>query len=217
MGRKLIISVLALSVAGNVFLGGYITGRVLNGSPHHMFGGKDHKGPPPHRDGSKRPSHRMNGDEIINRAAIRQISDEGRTVFREVFGPARDDMRASRQKRREAYDALVKVASAEPFEAAAVEQAIAEFNAHNSALRSLQQKGLVEALGRLSVEDRKKLLTRRAGGKGHRGDKFRGDKFRGKRKDGWHDGPPSPPPDGHDLPPPPESDAPADNPDEEQN
>lgn len=159
----IVVAALGLSLAANVFLGGYLGARVARDVPMPaidrgiLLGGHDY--PPPIRGALKE--------------AMRQDRDD-----------MRDRLRALRRARRESFDAM----RADPFDAARLAAALA---AERAAVTRLQEGGhavLEAVIGAAPASERAQIERARKGedrrkGKGHGRDG--GDK-------GADDGPPAP-------------------------
>lgn len=150
MGRGLMIA-LAASLACNVFLGGFVAGRLLGKPPH---------GPPPER-GMIEMRGMMGAPGIL--------SEEGREVFAAVFAERRDALRQSRRAAREARRAMAESLNKQPWDQAAVDQAIAAFHQAQDDHRTMQTDLFVEAYQKLSAEDRKALTEHQSRRRGRRG------------------------------------------------
>ena len=138
MGRGLMIA-LAASLACNVFLGGFVAGRLLGKHPH----------PPPPERGMIEMRGMMGAPGIL--------SEEGREVFAAVFIERRGELRESRRAVREARRAMTESLGKQPWDQAAVDQAIAAFHQAQDGHRTVQTDLFVEAYKKLSAEDRKAL------------------------------------------------------------
>ena len=140
MGRGL-IALLVLSLAANVFLGGFVAGRFLGKPPHETAAPIGEHGP---RGGGR-------GERFAH------LSPEAREAMREIFQARRDLFREHRMERRELQRALHEAMIAEPWNREAVELAMAALREKGSEHHEAQNKVLLDALENLSLEDRKAL------------------------------------------------------------
>lgn len=152
MNKGLIVA-LALSLGANVFLGGFVAGRLagprMHGAPF--------------------------GSGVIDTAPAEfaQMSAEARREFRRVFAEERrairDDWRAGAEIRREFVEAL----GADAFDRAAAEAAADKLAAFEGERRAKAGRVLVDVAAKLSPEDRKAFaaaLAARQERRGRRGD-----------------------------------------------
>ena len=164
MGRGIVIA-LALSLAANVFLGGFVAGRLAGGpNDHggpHVFMFRHHDGPEEFSDLT--PAAR----ESLKRAFIGQ-----RAASREDF-----------RETRKLHEEFVKVLGAEVYDRAAAEALVAKFEAAEISGQAGMARILVEAAEGLPAEDRKSLAKHIERRGGH---------WKGRR--GPEDGPPDGPP-----------------------
>ena len=166
MGRGL-IAVLALSLAANVFLGGFVVGRLV-GAPTQsaeQTGARDGR---TYEDGVRdkggKVKRKLNprGEFGPDAGAalffgLRNAPPGVRETFREVFIANAADMRERRREIFEARDGLRDVLTAPDWDRAAAEAAIAKLMAAEQARRDTQNAAVLEAFSKLSDEDRKAL------------------------------------------------------------
>ncbi|MAJ62857.1 MAG: hypothetical protein CL558_02290 [Alphaproteobacteria bacterium] len=131
---------LFLSLGLNLALGGFIAGK---GGFRHGPGG-----------------HVARGFHEV----ARTMNDADRKVLREAFKEGMSAMRGAREERRELGGAVRRALKAEPFDRAALEAAMADFDQHRDRVGSAMQSAFVEAAGRLSPDGRRKLATVRMPG-----------------------------------------------------
>jgi Spy/CpxP family protein refolding chaperone len=172
MNRGLIV-LLALSLAANVFLGGFVAGRFFGG-PHHrvLMHGMHDRGPGMFRDTDV-------------------LSEEGQEAFRAVFKEKRDELRPSFRETRRLRDELGAALAADPWDRPRVENAFAALREIEGAHQAAFSQTLIDAFEKLSAADRKALVEA--------AHKRREDwRERRKRRRGGHDGdgPPDGPPPG---------------------
>jgi len=137
VGRGIAVA-LALSLATNVFLGGYVAGKIA-GVP------RLHHGPP--------------GFDM-SRGGHGEFSDlppSARESLKEAFLAHRADGAVMRREARALHEELIAVLIAEPWDRAAADAVVAKFEAAEIAGRAGMAKLLVEAADGLSAEDRKAL------------------------------------------------------------
>lgn len=156
MGRGVSIA-LALSLAANVFLGGFVAGKLAGG-----HGGHDHMRPFSFRHG---PSDGFNDLTPAARESLKRAFTARRAEGGDYFREARA-----------LHEEFVRVLSADVFDRAAADAIVAKFDAAERTGRNGMAKLIVDAAEGLSAEDRKSLarhLDRRGhgrwnGGRGHR-------------------------------------------------
>lgn len=141
---KVLPVVLLLSLALNVFLGGFVIGRHF-GRPHH--------GPPFERF--------LGPGGGPGSADLQALSPEGKEIFRASFHARSEQFRETRLKTRALRKAFYAALAADPFDRRAADAAlealtVAESEAHATLLREL-----VAATEQLSPADRKVLAAAR--------------------------------------------------------
>ncbi|MEO1015305.1 MAG: periplasmic heavy metal sensor [Pseudomonadota bacterium] len=147
MGRAVTIA-LAASLAANVFLGGYVTGRLTSGSTDkgHIVGPPNMGAP-----GPGRPPSRMLGEALF-------LSDSARAAIREAAGPRWEGFRRSREQslalRREVRDAL----SAENFDREAAQTALEALWAFHASREQERTDFLLSVFETLPPEERKAVV-----------------------------------------------------------
>ena len=164
MGRGIVVA-LALSLAANVFLGGFVAGKFAGGHSGH-----DHMRAFSFRHGSPEEFEDLTpaARESLKRAFVARRA-EGGDHFREA---------------RDLHDEFVRVLSADVFDRAAADAIVAKLDAVERSGRAGMAKMIVDTAEGLSADDRKSLarhLDRRSHGrwKGGHG-----------RRNGGNDGPP---------------------------
>ncbi len=148
MGRGLIVALLLASLAANVFLGGFVAGRLLGASQIEEARPDEIAGPPP-RGGRGGP---FPGDPS-------KLPPEVREVFRDAFIVNRAGLRSNRRAVLDARRDLAEILSADEWDRAAVEAAMARVRAAHDAEAAGQSKLMIDALEKLSVEERKALIA----------------------------------------------------------
>lgn len=159
---RVVWAALALSLAANVFLGGFVIGR-LAGSDHHGHG----RGP-----------HRMMMFHDLD-----ALSETERAAFRAAFKSRRATFGESFAEMRKARDNFALALAAEPFDRV---RAVAALEALQAAQREHEAKFgtlIIDAFEDLSPESRKALIEARDARRHHR---------RGRRDPGEAMEPPSP-------------------------
>lgn len=155
MGRGIIIA-LALSLAANVFLGGFVAGRIAGG-PHDGHG----------------PSHMFSFRHHDGREEFPDLTPAARESLKRAFIEHRAASREDLRDARKLHEDFVKVLSADDYDRAAADALASKFEAAERSGRAGMARILVEAADGLSVEDRKSLakhIDRRGGRwKGRRG------------------------------------------------
>jgi uncharacterized membrane protein len=137
VGRGIAVA-LALSLAANVFLGGFVAGKIAGGPRfHHGPPGFDMKG----------AGHEEFAD----------LPPAARESLKEAFLARRADGADMRREARALHEEFVAVLIAEPWDRAAADAVVAKFEAAEIAGRAGMARLLVEAADGLSAEDRKAL------------------------------------------------------------
>lgn len=173
MNKGLAIA-LFLSVAVNIFLGGFAVGRFAGGPRH------------PH---AEHPSMHAGPMMAPN---VEALSPQGRTAFHSVFEAEREALRQRHSALKERRAAFAAVLLAEPFDRAAAEAALKDLHAVTAEQQSAFAALMIDAVEKLSGEDRKALAKSIVDG-GH----WRPRKRRHHRRDEF---PPPPPEDEGDAP-----------------
>lgn len=155
MGRGIAVA-LALSLAANVFLGGFVAGKIAGGP-------RFHHGPPGFD--LKRGGHEDFAD----------LPPAARERLKDAFLAHRADGKEMRREARALHEEFVAVLGAEPWDRAAADAVVAKFEAAEIAGRASMARLLVEAADGLSAEDRKALAAHL---------EKRGDERRGRRRPG---------------------------------
>lgn len=127
---------LAVSIALNLAFVGMMVGR--------HFGGMCAMGPPP---GEQRAIDRLAKD----------MSADGGEKLRAVLMPRSGQLQQQRADERRTRDDVRTAMSANPFDRARLESAMAAHRASTAALQQTIQSGLADAASQLSPEDRAKL------------------------------------------------------------
>jgi len=164
--RSTLMVLLALSVAANVFLGGFVAGRMLGGPPHH----RPPIGAPqgPHGMGPQRPP-------LI--VAAESLSPEGRKIFRETFEAQGERLRKDFETSRDLRRAFAEAVASEPFNRTKAEDALAALQASESESHRAAATLVIDAAEKMSPADRALLV-----------DAYRSYRKSHKRR-GGHDGP----------------------------
>ena len=141
MGRTIGV-VLALSLAANVFLGGFVAGRIAGPSlPGFERRGA---GEGPHHGG------RHNLDDL---------SPAAREKLKDLFRKNREEFAATFREGRALRDEFIAVLTAETFDRAAAEAAAAKIEAFEGTRRAAMPRLVVEAMDGLPAEDRRALAA----------------------------------------------------------
>jgi uncharacterized membrane protein len=185
MGRGLTV-LLILSLAANVFLGGFVAGRFVGGPPHHP-----HLMPMP-------------GD-LSARGAFRDLealTPEERDAFRAVFKQKRGEFRKTMHDVFTLRTAFGEALAADPWDRARVEKALADLTAAEGARQTAVSMLLIDAFETLPAEKRKALVEEASK---HPGD-WRSHRDRRRKFDRRLEPPPGegPPPDEEETVPPPD-------------
>lgn len=141
MGRGVIVALLLSSLAVNVFLGGFVAGRILGASPDETADAP----PVPGRGAFPRDPSRL--------------SPEARAAFRASFEANRADLRSGRRGVLAARRELAETLSADEWDRAAVEAAMEKVRIAREAQSSAQNRMLIDAFEKLSVEERKAFVA----------------------------------------------------------
>lgn len=141
--RLAVTILLALSLAANVFLGGFVAGRLLGGPGLHR---------PPlgaHGMGPPRPA-------LI--AAAESLSPEGREIFRKTFESEGAKLRADFGRSGELRRAFAEALAAEPFDRARSEAALAAMQAADAESHRAASLLFIEAAEKMTPADRAVLV-----------------------------------------------------------
>lgn len=131
---------LIVSLIANALLIGLLIGGGL---------GQRKAGPPPASIGGEQAL--MRGlDQALPASERRDV----RQAFRRAFAESRDERKQLRDARRE----LTRLFANEPYDAEAVQTALADMRAADDAMKAKMHDLLAEQLGKLSVEQRRALI-----------------------------------------------------------
>lgn len=161
MNKGLAIA-LFLSLAANIFLGGFAVGRFA-GAPRH-----------PHHD---HPSMHAGPMMAPN---VEALSPEGRAAFHAVFEAERDALQQRHGALKVRRAAFAAALIAEPFDRAAAEAALEELHAVTAEQQGAFAALMIDAVEKLSGDDRKALAKSIVNG-----DHWRPQKRRHHRRDGF--------------------------------
>lgn len=142
MGRTIGI-LLALSLAANVFLGGFVAGRIAGpgaGAFEHGRGPHGHRGPGAdfHRE-------------------LEALPDAAREKLRAQFRKNRAEVAATFREGRALRQEFVAILTAETFDRAAAEAVAAKIEAFEAERRRSTPRLVIEVMDGLSAEDRRAL------------------------------------------------------------
>lgn len=140
MGRTIGI-LLALSLAANVFLGGFVAGRIAG----RGFSGFDHGS---HGD------HGRGGD---HRRAFDALPEAAREKLRAAYKEHRAAVAATSQEARALRREFISILTADAFDRAAAEAAAAKIAAFEAERRRSTPRLLISAMDGLPAEDRRAL------------------------------------------------------------
>ncbi len=146
MGRTVVI-LLALSLAANVFLGGFVAGRVAGPN----LPGFGHDGATP--GGEPRDGH---GDR---RAEFDALPPAVREKLKEAFRKNRVEFVETFREGRALHEDFVSILTADAFDRAAAEAAAAKIEAFEGERRRSMPRLVIDAMEGLSVEDRRALAA----------------------------------------------------------
>lgn len=143
MGRTIGV-LLALSLAANVFLGGFVAGRIaLPGLPAFDHArGHDERG---HRGGGR---HRFD-----------DLPPLARERMKAAFVKKRDEFAATFREGRALRDEFVSTLTAETFDRAAAEAVAAKIDAFEEKRRGSMPRLVIEMMDGLPVEDRRAIAA----------------------------------------------------------
>ena len=145
MGRTIGV-LLALSLAANVFLGGFVAGRIAG--PKLAGFDRHHDGSP--GGGPKR------GDPY---AELDELPPAAREKLKALFRQNRESFVATFRDGRALHREFVSVLTAETFDRAAAEAVAAKLEAFDRERRRSTPRLIIEAMDGLSVEDRRALAA----------------------------------------------------------
>ncbi len=177
MGRAIVIA-LALSLAANVFLGGFVAGRIASPSIPGFDRGLKHDG----------------GEKTRRSAELDTLPPAVRDKLRAAFKSNRETFVSTVREGRALHQEFISTLTAEEFDRAGAEAAALKIETFESQRRRTVPRLIIDVMDGLSVEDRRALgavverrvMDEAAGARPPR----RG--FRGR----WRDGAPTPPPEG---------------------
>jgi hypothetical protein len=170
---KILPIALALSLAANVFLGGFVAGR-LHGGP---FGAAGPGGGPP-------PMGRPSGGEAMTLLRAAAERPEIREKFERRLEDKRGAMRADNAEMRRLRSALGAALAANPFVRADAEAAAAALAAFNETREIRGVDFLIDVFEELPVEDRRAIIEKREDTQ-----RRRERRFRDRRERAGHDRP----------------------------
>ena len=152
MGRG-IAALLIVSLAVNVFLGGFVVGRIVAEGSSTELSEASVSGPPgPPRD-------RGFGDPMLRNMSV--LSPEAQASFRSAFRGNRRELMGRRRMRGELRRNLADIIAADEWNREKAEAAFLALNEAESEHKAVQFKLLLDALSSLSAEDRKALVEAR--------------------------------------------------------
>ena len=146
-GAKWLIGVAVVSLCVNLFLVGLMAGHWIYGPG--FFGG---------RGGPRRGFEAM----------IAGVPEDLRPLIKEKFDAAKPQFQAQREKVHAARDKVVAAAEADPFDAAAFDQAFKDLQETMSGMGAIAHQTIREILPQIPAEQRKILVekwSKRWGGK----------------------------------------------------
>ncbi|HXI86706.1 MAG TPA: periplasmic heavy metal sensor [Parvularculaceae bacterium] len=181
--RTGLVIALAVSLAANVLLGGFVAGRMIGGPPHEFFHGAHGHG----RGGGAM----MFGD-------LDALSPQAREAFRAVFKTHHDEMRGDFQEVMRLRGAFADALAADPWDRARAEKALADLRVVESKQQTALGAIMIDAFEKLSAADRKALID--SARDRRRAMDARRALMRGRHMDG--DEPDARSPDDDDAPPP---------------
>ena len=138
--RRLAVA-LAVSVAVNLFLGGFIAARALRGGGHH----------------DARHEH---GHFLGPRGLSRDGDSGAEQALRRTMRKREVAFRGQKQEMHVARDAVSAAFQAEPFDPHALERALTALRAETAASQALMHESLIEAAPALSTGQRRRLAER---------------------------------------------------------
>ncbi len=163
MGRIGLIA-LAVSLAANVFLGGFVAGRLLGLSDTEKSG---------ELSTTRFTKRDVPGDP-------REMSPAAREAFRKAYLDRRGELAQGRQESRMARRAFLESVSAAEWDRAAVEMALADIMTIERKRETARSALLVDALENMPVEERRAWVARSA-------DRFSDGRFRDRYRRGRDD------------------------------
>lgn len=170
--KRWLTVVLVASLAANVFLAGFVGGRIFAG-PHGPHGPPGRHGPPPGARG---------GDpaRVIGEAVA--LSPTARAAVREAVAARRGEFRKSRRAAFAARERLRATLVAEPFDRAATEAALADMRAEALVREETMTELLLDVFEALPAEERAALAEAAAEERDRR--RRRRGRFGPRRNDG---------------------------------
>ncbi|HXI85935.1 MAG TPA: periplasmic heavy metal sensor [Parvularculaceae bacterium] len=141
------------SLAANIFLGGFVAGRMMGGPPHFGFNC------PPHM-----AAQMMLPD-------LSALSPEGRDAFHQGFTAHHDKLRGRHEELEKRRMAFAAALAADPWDRAKAESALADLKASTDEQEAAFAALIIDAVEGLSPDDRKAFAEIAASGghwRGHR-------------------------------------------------
>ncbi|MFN0022304.1 MAG: periplasmic heavy metal sensor [Parvularculaceae bacterium] len=147
MGRGLVIA-LALSLAGNVFLGGFVAGRIGGPAMPGFERGRDNHG-----------HERQGGDNKGRSAELETLPPAVREKLRAAFKSNRADFIASVREGRILHEQFISTLTADEFDRASAEAAAQKIETFEGERRRTMPRLIIEVMDGLSAEDRRALAA----------------------------------------------------------
>lgn len=151
--NKTLAALLAVSLFANIFLGGFVAGRLF-GAPAPGEDGRF-----PHERLHPAPSPGAGGMMLPD---LEALPADRRALFRESFSRRRDELRRNWAEVHERRQAFAEALAAEPWDRAKAEVALKDLMAATNAQEALFADLLIDSLEGLTAEERKAVLKESA-------------------------------------------------------
>ncbi|MBB5519364.1 periplasmic heavy metal sensor [Amphiplicatus metriothermophilus] len=138
--------ILFASLAANVFLGGFVAGRLVGDAA----------------PSATRVEHHGWADRGDHRRLAGALSEEGREVFRQAFNAHREEIKSSHREARRLRRAYAETLVADPWDRARAEAALAALQEAEADYARTMGRMLLDAMEKLSLKDRQAMIDKMA-------------------------------------------------------
>jgi len=153
---KLVVTVLALSLAGNFLAGGFILGHYLSFGPARQA--------VPATGAAPAAAVPVVGRGTNLGQRIAALPQEERQRFMRVMRPAQHDLKQAREEMQAQAEEVVAALGAEPYDPNRMRRAFAALREKTAILQEATQNAQADALTVLSPESRRQLASPEPGG-----------------------------------------------------
>lgn len=141
------IVILIISLASNLFLGGFLFGKFLN-YPHDRFDGD--RMPPP-------PMEMMGGPPVFGFGLLHSLPSTEQEKFLPLLTSYKEKMHAQFKQVEQAREAVFKQLSAESFDAKALSTTLNQLQTVRNQIHDMMSQFLVTVASQVSAEERQTL------------------------------------------------------------